>query len=164
MQQCDGSPEYVEFRRDDTVDYVRTICSGIKQRHPDLITMACLMPQDRGCWEAIAALAPLDDFGTDPYWLVDTHLTLEASVRLSQECRQLAVQNSKLSHIWLNAWKIPRGREGEIYTGGLELAKTGHDSLFTWSYLGGLGTNEESDDPAEVWKRVSQLYKDLSGK
>jgi hypothetical protein len=165
MQQCEGSPEYKDFRRVDTVDYVKAICNDIKKRYPGLTTMACLMPQDRACWDAIATLDNLDDFGTDPYWLIEaSNLTLSESVRLSQECRLLAARNGKRSHIWLNAWKIRRGDEQEIYTGGLALAKTGHDSFFTWSYLGGLGTNEESQNPAEVWKNVSRLYRELSGK
>jgi hypothetical protein len=127
--------------------------------------MACLMPQDRVCWEEIAALENLDDFGTDPYWLIDAaQLSLDESVRLSKECRALAAGNRKRSHIWLNAWKIKRGDEQEIYRGGMELARTGHDSLFTWSYLGGLGTNEESEDPDEVWKNIAKLYQELSGK
>jgi hypothetical protein len=163
MEKCAGSLDDEDFRRRDTTDYVRAICSGVKQAHPELATMACLMPQDRACWEEIAALEHLDDFGTDPYWLFEPmHLTLSEGVDLSQACRALAVRHRKRSHVWLNAWKIPAGREPEIYTGGLALAGTGHDSLFTWSYLGGLGTNEESDNPAEVWKYVTRLYEELS--
>jgi hypothetical protein len=164
LEKRAGSPEYLDFRRKDTIDYVKAICNGIKKSHPALTTMACLMPQDRACWDQIAALENLDDFGTDPYWLLEaSHLTLGESVRLSKECRQLAARNHKRSHIWLNAWKIRSGDEKDIYSGGMELAKTGHDSLFTWSYLGGLGTNEESENPARVWKNVSRLYKELSG-
>jgi hypothetical protein len=164
MERYDGRPQYLEFRRNDTIDYVKAICDGIKKSRPTLTTMACLMPYDRECWDEVAALENLDDFGTDPYWLVDrTNLTLAKSITLSEECRALAARNKKRSHIWLNAWKIRRGDEPEIYTGGLELANTGHDRLFTWSYLGGLGTNEASEDPEEVWKQVSRLYKELSG-
>jgi hypothetical protein len=160
-----SNPQYSAFRRKDTTDYVQALCDGIKKDFPMLTTMACLMPQDQACWEEIAALANLDDFGTDPYWLLEaSHLTLEESLRLSRECRATALRGHKRSHIWLNAWKIKRGDEKYVYSGGLELAKTGHDSFFTWSYLGGQGTNEESDDPAEVWRNVSRLYQELSGK
>lgn len=161
----EGDKNYQEFMYKNTIDYVSAICKGIKQHFPLMRTMACLMPQDEVCWNEVTQIAELDNFGTDPYWLLDmAHITLEQSVDLSYKCRELALSRGKQSHIWLNGWFIPAGKEKDIYTGGLQLAKAGHDGFYTWSFHGALGTNEESDNPDCVWDYVCKLYKELSGK
>ena len=59
-------------------------------------------------------------------------------------------------------WNGATGREEEIYTGGQALAEVGCDSLYAWSYRGGLGTKEECDDPERAWTSVVRLYRELA--
>jgi len=42
------------------------------------------------------------------------------------------------------------------------LAEVGCDSLYTWSFRGGLGTDEESERPGEAWDNVVKLYREIS--
>jgi len=37
-------------------------------------------------------------------------------------------------------------------------------SLYTWSFRGGLGTDEECERPKEAWNSVVKLYRELSNK
>jgi hypothetical protein len=121
------------------------------------------MPHDRACWSAAASVATLDTLGTDPYWLIPSQkLSFERALQDAREMHALCRQYGKRSQIWLNGWAIPAGVEEQIYTGGLALAEVGYDSFFTWSFRGGIGTNEECDRPDVAWAQVVRLYRQLA--
>jgi len=159
-----GTPEYAAFRARTVRDYTAAVCQRVKELDPQLMTITCVMPHDRDTWANVAAIPDLDVFGTDPYWLVsEGRMTLEQAVADAAEVKQICTEQGKRSQVWLNCWRIPAGREEEIYTGGRALAEVGCDSLYTWSYRGGLGTNEECDDPQRAWASVVRLYRELAG-
>lgn len=160
-----GEPEYTSFRARTVRDYTAVVCRRVKELDPQLATITCVMPRDRDTWADVAAIPELDIFGTDPYWLLSGgRMTLEQAVADAAEVKRMCTGQGKLSQVWLNCWGIPAGREEEIYTGGRALAEVGCDSLYTWSYRGGLGTNEECDDPERAWASVVQLYRQLAGR
>ena len=153
-----------QFQRHSIRRYVDRVCGGIKERYPDVKTIVCVMPHDHMYWRDIAELDSVDVFGTDPYWLFEGHnLTMEGAVECARKMKRLCDEIGKASQIWLNCWGVEAGREEEIYIGGKKLAEIGCDSLYTWSYLGGLGTNESCDDPYKAWDSVVRLYRECSG-
>ncbi|MHB0857071.1 MAG: hypothetical protein ACYC5M_05820 [Anaerolineae bacterium] len=159
-----GSPEYTAFVQDTVRSYTATLCQRVKAFDPDYKTIACVMPVDRECFEAVAAIPELDIFGTDPYWLVSHgRMTIEDAVADGELVKAICQRNGKSSQLWLNCWHIPAGREQEIYHGGKRLAAVGCDALYTWDYMGGLGTDEECDRPEVAWAAVSRLYRELAG-
>lgn len=163
LQASRGTLEYASFRTETVRDYTAAACRGVKDVDARLRTITCVMPRDREAWTDVAAIPELDVFGTDPYWLLSGgRMLLEQAIEDAIEVRDICAQQGKLSQIWLNAWAIPAGREKEIYIGGHALAEAGCDSLYTWSYRGGLGTNEECDDPERAWSSVVRLYRELA--
>ena len=161
----ESSPEYAAFRAQAARDYTAAVCRAVKELDSDLRTIACIMPHDREMWSHVAAIPELDVFGTDPYWLVSRgKMTLQQAVDDAVDVKRICLERGKISQIWLNCWRIPAGLEEEIERGGRELAEVGCDSLYTWSYRGGLGTNEECDDPSRAWSSVVRLYRELSGR
>lgn len=158
------SRETWEFKRDNSLGYVQRVCDGVKDFSPTTKMMCCVMPFDREYWSAIGKVKNLDNFGTDPYWIVDrTRLTLTQAVQDAYDMKRICDENSKESHIWLNGWAIPKGYEEEMYKGGQLLAASKPDELYTWQYMGALGTEEECGDPYKTWDYVKRLYKELSG-
>jgi hypothetical protein len=158
-----GSSDYRAFQQATVSAYTRALCCRVKALDPGLRTMTCIMPVDRQCFEAVAAIPELDVFGTDPYWLLSAGtMTLQEAVACAELARHAAEKNGKISQVWLNCWRIPAGLEGDVYAGGRALAAAGCDSLYTWSFRGGLGTNEECDDAALAWDSVVRLYRELS--
>ena len=157
---------YRAFRQWTVVDYIRRASAAVKQADRDMGTTCCLMPHDRACWSAAASDVPtLDVLGTDPYWLLPSQkLTFDQALRDARDMHALCGRHGKRSQIWLNGWAIPAGVEEQIYQGGLALAAVGFDSFFTWSYRGGIGTNEECDRPDVAWAQVVRLYRELSGR
>ncbi|MHB1294871.1 MAG: hypothetical protein ACYC4R_07715 [Anaerolineae bacterium] len=159
-----GTPAYEAFTRDTVRNYTDTLCKRVKALDPDYKTIACVMPVDRECFEAVAAISELDIFGTDPYWLVSNgRMTIEDAVADAELVKAICRQNGKASQIWLNCWRIPAGQEDEIYRGGKRLAAVGCDALYTWDYMGGLGTDEACDRPEVAWAALSKLYRELAG-
>ena len=161
-----ANPEDVDdFQRATVRAYIADICRRVKAVDPALTTITCLMPIDRDTWPAVAEVDGLDVLGTDPYWLLPFfRMTLGDAVADTQAIKALCDGHGKQSQVWLQGWRIPAGREEEVYAGGRRLAEVGCDSFYTWSYRGGLGTNEASDDPAQVWAAVERLYRELSGR
>jgi hypothetical protein len=160
-----GTPEYASFRAAAVRDYTAAVCRRVKELDPQLRTITCVMPHDRDTWADVVAIPELDVFGTDPYWLLSGgRMTLEQAVADAVKVKRISAQNEKLSQVWLNCWGIPSGREEEIHVGGRALAEAGCDSLYAWSYRGGLGTNEVCDDPERAWASVVRLYRELAGR
>jgi hypothetical protein len=143
--------------------YVAEVCRRVKGADSSQKTITCLMPNDRDCFEAVAAIAELDVLGTDPYWLLKHwNLTFEQGYADAQLVRESCRSHQKLSQLWLNCLRIPAGREPEIYSGGKTLAQLDFDAIYAWSYRGGLGTHEESERPGEAWNNLRRLYQELA--
>jgi hypothetical protein len=158
---CTADGEQVEaFRLQSIVRYVRTMSDYVKALRPELETATCVMPCDEAAWEPTARIPSLDTFGTDPYWLC-----LERPLAwVSESTRQslkVCRSHGKRSLMWLQGWMIPAGREREIEEAAWRLAAEGPDALYTWSYRGGLGSNEACDDPEAAWQVVVEVYRAL---
>jgi hypothetical protein len=160
---------YRAFQTNTVVAYVGQVCQRVKDLDEGLRTIACVMPflpHDK-LFEPVALIPELDVFGTDPYWLLSGgfgfDMTLQDAVDVTQRVKLLCKTNGISSQVWLNCWRIPAGLEQDIYTGGKLLANVGCDSLYTWSFRGGLGTYEECDNPKAAWDSVVKLYRELSG-
>jgi hypothetical protein len=162
LPASEGTEEHEAFRKATVARYTDHLCKRVKALDPSLKTIACVMPHDSDCFEAVASIPELDIFGTDPYWLAGGS-PLKKAIRETEMVKEICKRKGKTSQVWLNCWRIPAGREEEIYTGGKALAEVGCDSMYTWSFRGGLGTNEACDNPELAWASVCRLYRELAG-
>ena len=148
------------FRVDSTLDFVGEVSKNIKSAvHHARISIA-VMPQDRSLWCKIASMRTIDIFGTDPYWLPKGE-DISYLMDHSREAVKICKEYEKTSEIWINCWKIPQGKEKEIYEGTLNVARIAPDRINAWSYKGGMGTNETSDDPLSAWSQLVKAYKKI---
>jgi len=163
LQESIETDAYRRFQLDTVNTYTRALCKGVKAVDRNQTTITCLMPTERDCFEVVAAIRELDVFGTDPYWLLPgNNLSLTDAQDYARSAKEICRAHGKSSQVWLNCWKIPAGSEMDIYTGGKQLAAVGCDSLYTWSFQGGLGTYEECANPELAWASVVRLYQELS--
>jgi hypothetical protein len=160
--------QYHEFQLNTVREYVEKVCKGVKAINPRLQTATAMMPHDKEGFERVASIKEMDVFGTDPYWLVPGAAEFIGITSVKEACqcasdfKAMCASKNKLSQMWLNCWKIPAGKEEEIYTGGKALAEIGYDSFYAWSYRAALGTNEECERPEEAWAALSKLYRELA--
>jgi len=152
--------ELEEFRSRSVTDFLKEICNEVKEIDSKLETSTCIMPKDKSLWEAAAKIRSLDYFGTDPYWLLmakPIDFVAESTRSVVELCRRYG----KKSLMWVLCWKVPKGREKEIYNATLLCAQERPDAIYAWSYRGGLGTYEESDDPDKAWASLVSAYMEI---
>jgi len=162
LRTAEGNKSYRKFQLDSMFSYTANLCKAVKYIDRKLKTFCCIMPFDQECFKPIAGIPELDVLATDPYWLVEEDKTIEWAISIAEIAKKEAVANNKDFQLWLNLWKIPAGREPEVYTGGKKLAEVGCDSFYTWGYKAALGTCEESDNPDRAWRYFQKLSKELS--
>ena len=158
-----ATPEQLEqFRLLSIAGYVATMSEYVKSQSAGLETATCVMPTDRAAWEITACITALDTFGSDPYWLCFN----QPPAWVSQNTRpvlDLCRRYGKRSLMWLQGWNVPAGREAEIEEAARLIAAQAPDALYTWSYLGGQGTNETCADPAQAWAAIGRAYRTIQG-
>jgi len=149
-----------EFRSRSVTEFLEKVCDEVKGIDPKLETSTCIMPKDETLWKDAAKIRNLDYFGTDPYWL----LSGEPITFVAESTRNvvdLCQRYGKKSLMWILCWKVPKGKEKEIHEATLLCAKEKPNAIYAWSYRGGLGTYEESDDADKAWSSLISAYKEL---
>jgi len=138
------------FRRWSVSHWVGEMSRWVKKQKDGLETSTCVMPSDRDAWEEVAREKGLDSLGTDTYWLLEKR-PIEW---IEEPCRSLvetARRHGKISHLWLQCWRVPRGSESELVEASRELASAAPDRIYVWAYEGQVGTSETCDDCAKAW-------------
>ncbi|HEX9914782.1 MAG TPA: hypothetical protein VGB32_07680 [Candidatus Bathyarchaeia archaeon] len=161
------TPEVVGFREDRAVGFLRELSEHVKETDPKVDVTCCLLPTKSPLigitdWEKVAAIPELDTLATDPYYF-HTDMDRERGLRFfretSADCLDLAKKHGKRSQLWLMAFKVPAGREGELTEVADIAAELGADSLFAWPYRGGEGSVLASGDPGRVWGTIGEAYR-----
>jgi len=144
------------FRHQCVVDYIAAIVDYCKSTHPQLETMACLMPVDKSVWQPAANIANLDNLGTDIYWVNDDN-SVEEMMPIIDELGDMCRQNNKRHHEWLQCWYVKKGQEYRIAEQGQILLRTKPDALYVWAWNGQMGTAESCEDPLAAWNYARQI-------
>lgn len=122
----------------------------------------CVYPQDDArsaeIWEQILTLKTIDIFGTDPYWLLwnkKLEFVEDFAKKVYNRCRE----QHKEAQLWIQAFKIPAGKEPEITQAVDIAARAGIANIAAWSYdCGSLVDQLNSANPALVWQTVKQAF------
>jgi len=152
--------ELEEFRSRSVIEFVEEICNKVKEIDPKLETSTCIMPKDQSLWEDATKIRNLDYFGTDPYWLLmgkPIDFVAESTRAVVELCRR----QGKKSLMWVLCWRVPMGKEKQIHRATLLCAQEKPDAIYAWSYRGGLGTYEESDDAEKTWASLVSAYREI---
>lgn len=162
--------EVREYRSQSLVEFISTL--GSAARSHGLGNAICLLPVDTGggksekgewgderVWEEIASLDSIDVFGTDPYWF---HFSreMEPFVReWASRVHDLCGRHGKESQIWVQAFRVPAGREAELKAAAFLASDIGIDSLAAWGYEGCAAMSSLAcDRPEVVWQILSETF------
>ena len=146
------------FRQKCVVEYQRQISDYCKEHHPSLETMTCVMPVDRDMWAETAAIASLDNLGTDLYWINNDN-DLAGMAPMIHELRDLCAETDKVHHEWLQCWAARSGREKRILDHGEILVRERPDALYVWAWRGQVGTTETCENPDLAWKYACEVLR-----
>lgn len=161
------TPEVIAFRERKAVEFLRGLSQAVKEADRDIDVIACLLPTQSPLigitdWSKVASIAEIDILATDPYWYhagLDREGGLEFFRTTGGRAVELAKRHGKRSQLWLQAFRVPRGREAELGEAVGIAAELDTDSVFAWPYRGGEGSILESDDPTRVWEALGEAYR-----
>lgn len=98
----------------------------------------------------------------DTYWYhagMDMRGWLEFLRSTTVTLLSVAESYGKRNQVWLQAFRVPRGREAELGE-ALRLASgLGVESVFASPHKGGEDSILKSDDPVAVWEAISKAHR-----
>jgi len=116
-----------------------------------------------GDFDRAAAIPDLDIFGTDPYWYL-FGVDPERFMRLySEEAAASAKKHGRESQLWLQAFRVPAGREEELRMGVRVAEEVGATHLAAWSFRATESMSIRCVDSDAVWRVVCEEFRRVVG-
>jgi hypothetical protein len=117
-----------------------------------------------GDFDTAAAIPSLDIFGCDPYWY-SFGTDAEAFMReYSRTAAQASAKHGRELQLWLQAFRVPEGREEELRTGMRVAEEVGATRIAAWSYRATESMSQIAcARPGVVWGILRQEFQRLRG-
>jgi hypothetical protein len=127
----------------------------------------CLLPKefapnDPLDWSDIASLDTVDIIATDPYWLIAKRDVEDFVRTYSRRIKELADLNNIEPQIWIQAFRVPSGRENEL-SRAVEIAvEEGIENLAVWGFNACADMSYLRCDNSElVWDIVKKAFNNI---
>jgi hypothetical protein len=132
-----------------------------------LASSVCVLPQGVSGqpaldWDAIARLPGVAEFGTDPYWIafrIDQPAARDRFIDLNCQAAQRACRGAGIPDmLWIQAFRIPRDREADLFEGTRRLIGHGPQTAAIWGFEACAHMSDlASERPAAVWQGLIDL-------
>jgi hypothetical protein len=101
--------------------------------------VVCVLPHDapdtdRLDWSAVTRLPGVDNLGTVPFWVLRGEEPAACLTRFGRELIRATSAAGVQSHLWIQGFRIPAGRESEITTAVLAAAGLAPDVIAIWGF------------------------------
>lgn len=129
-----------EFREDSLIDFLKEMTEDVHARGKR--NCVCMLPPwfpaGLDDWDKIASLESVDEIASDPYWErgASEEWVREKYAETAVKLTTAAKKYGKAVQMWIKAYQIERGREGDLAIATEESIKAGIDNIFAWSYRG----------------------------
>jgi hypothetical protein len=142
-----------------TADRLRTFLKGQAIDFKDSAIEA-MLHIGIGDFDRCAAIPDLDIFGTDPYWYA-LGAEPEAFMRTYSElAAQAATSHGRDLQLWLQAFRVPAGREDELRMGVRIAEEVGSTHLAAWSFRATESMSQIAcADPERVWSILGEEFR-----
>jgi len=107
-------------------------------------------------WETAAATPGLDIVGTDPYWYLFGEEAEPFFSAYARKAAQAAARAGKGLQLWLQAFRVPAGREEELCIGARIAREVGATHLAAWSFAGTRNSDLRCERPEVVWRVLGE--------
>jgi hypothetical protein len=116
-----------------------------------------------GDLDRAAAIPDLDIFATDPYWYA-LGVEPEPFMRTySEEAAAAAKKHGRDLQLWLQAFRVPAGREEELRMGARVAEDAGATHLAAWSFQATASMSIACADSPKVWSIVGEEFRRVRG-
>lgn len=159
---ADFTDEVKAFRQMTIVNFLEYLANEASKK--GLKNSVCLFPTTDPKygiyeWEKVAMIKNMDVFGSDPYWYAYKQDVTEFVRSISSEVLALSKKHKKEPQIWIQGYRVPANREGEIVTAVDVAYEAGIRNIATWSFEGtDCMTYVRSERPEVVWQNVRNAY------
>ena len=154
-----------EFREGTVVGFLQEMCGQVRER--GLRNAVCLAAQEDATQgvvnlEKVAEIHGLDILGVTPFWHLYGRDAAEFVSRWSKKVAALCTASGKEPQVWLQAFLIGAGREGEIVQAAEAATQAGVRNLAAWGFAGcGHMSALRCERPEEVWRVVGETFNRL---
>ena len=113
-----------------------------------------------GDLDSAAAIPDLDIFGVDPYWYLFGAEAEPFMREYSEAAAVAAKKHNRELQLWLQAFRVPEGREDELRTGVRVAEEIGATHLAAWSYEATASMSQiRCAQPDIVWQIISEEFR-----
>ncbi len=157
--------EVSNFRNETIKDFFEEVLSYSKKL--GMKNVICFLPFESELfglkdYESIAKIENVDNIGSDPYWMAFKLKMNPFLKETTQKILKLSSKYGKENHIWLQAFKVPRGREEDIVKGAKILKKENVDTVLFWGVFACKHISSIApDDPEKTWEVVKQIVREV---
>lgn len=157
--------EVSNFRNETIKDFFEEVLSYSKKL--GMKNVMCFLPFESELfglkdYESIAKIENVDNIGSDPYWMAFKLKMNPFLKETTQKILKLSSKYGKENHIWLQAFKVPRGREEDIVKGAKILKKENVDTVLFWGVFACKHISSIApDDPEKTWEVVKQIVREV---
>ena len=114
-----------------------------------------------GDFDTAAAIPDLDIFSTDPYWFL-LGVDPERFMRTYSELAATAAKkHNRELQLWLQAFRIPAGREDELHLGVRIAEEVGATHLAAWAFRATETMSIAPANPEAVWSIITKEFRRL---
>lgn len=161
--------DVLSFRENRLLWFLDEAASIVKKADPKKKVIACLLPQTDALvgirsWEKICEIENIDVLSTDPYWYAFKVEMEDFVPKYTLKALNLCKQFEKEAQIWVQLFRVPKGRENELAEGihlinQLEVPGKKVNSIFGWPFKAGKGSVLSCDNPDLVWEIVGKAFR-----
>ncbi len=160
--------EVTDFRSNSIKEFLTKLSLYVREIKGKTIKISTVLvsienAMKRGAsFEDMAKIKEVDDLGVDPYWFwMDPKPNVyEHNYKFAKLITDICKQYKKESHFWLQGFRIPKGREGELTTAIQAAKDSGVDKFWVWGYQGcHMMSSLASGDPKKVWQTIVKELK-----
>lgn len=145
------TPAVEEFRRASMVSFLRELIGYAAER--ELKNAVCWVPPEllpSGIsLEEVAGMPGVDAVAVDPYWLAAGRTREDFFGPYVRRALSACRRHGKPLQVWLQGFRVPRGREGELLEAARDLAGSGVEYLAVWHHNGMSSLLPEDPDALE---------------
>ncbi len=132
------TPEVTEFRRTSILSFLEGLVSYAAEK--GLRSAICWVPPELlpagFSLEDAAALRGIDSLAVDPYWIAAGRTVADFFVPYLERAREAARSRGVPLQVWLQGFRVPRGRERELLEGARMARGAGAEYLAIWHHQG----------------------------
>jgi len=155
--------EFKEFKENSILEFLKEYSELIKKTNKNVLISICVFPQNKDesvSWNKICSIKEIDIFGSNPYWL-RREKNVNYVRNVTKQVVSITKKYKKMSEIWIQLYKIPKGKEEEISKAIKLVYKEHPDYISAWTFRAGAESTLQCDDWKKCWSKLNESYKKI---